>query len=158
MVSPIYSFLKFKMSVAPIHKGTCIAFDEPNIRYSYVCSGSLLLLDNCLGVENTVVGGGFLWNVYPNIRFDQQGKCIERLVAVQEDGVLCCFVSKHNIVMNLVDVQDSYSVNAKTQLLVVDGNVNFEGRVVNKYEMIDERNNGFVVTGNAKAIEITYQE
>jgi hypothetical protein len=142
------------MSVAPVFKGTCIAFDETNVRYSYVSSGIIHLLDNCIGVENNIVSSGYFWHVYPNIRYYSDGKCIERIVAVQESGELCCFVSKFDLEMNAVEISDTHYVEAGKSLLVVDGSVMFNNISIQKYNMIRERDKGFVVEGRARAIEI----
>lgn len=158
MVSPIYSFLKFKMSVAPIYKGTCLAYDETNVRYSYLSRGTVQFLDNCIGVEGNIVSGGSFWNVYPNIRYDKMGKCLERFIAVHEDGELCCFVSKFDINMVFIDVDGEYNAPSNTSLLVVDGSLMFQNNQINKYNMIGERVDGFTVIGRAKAVEITYRE
>jgi len=156
MVSPIYNFLKFKMSVAPIFKGTCVAYDETNVRYSYLSSGTIQFLDNCVGVEDKIVSGGSFWHVYPNIRYHSDGKCLERIIAVQESGELCCFISKFDLHMDVVEIDGIHSIAANKSLLVVDGSVMFNGNNLNKYNMIRERDEGFVVEGRARAIEITY--
>lgn len=154
MVSPIYNFLKFKMSVAPIFKGTCVAYDETNVRYSYLSSGTIQFLDNCVGVENKIVSSGSFWHVYPNIRYDGDGKCLERIIAVQESGELCCFISKLDLEMNVVEISGTHCVEAGKSLLIVDGSVMFNNTNIQKYNMIRERDEGFVVEGRARAIEI----
>ncbi|MDC3266461.1 hypothetical protein OAU13_00885 [bacterium] len=144
------------MSVAPIYKGTCLLFDDTDVRYSYLTTGTIEFLDNCTGVEGNIVSGGSFWNVYPSIKFDNEGKCVERMIAVHEDGELCCFISKTNIIMNVVDVDGEYKVGRNTSLLVMDGSLLFNGNKLGKHNMIRERHDEFVVSGKARTIEITY--
>lgn len=156
MVSRVYNFHKFKMSVAPIYKGTCLLFDDTDVRYSYLTTGTIEFLDNCTGVEGNIVGGGSFWNVYPSIRFDSEGKCVERMIAVHEDGELCCFITRSNINMRIVDVDGEYSVKSNTSLILMNGQLSFNGNRLDKHNMVGERVDGFVVSGNARTIEITY--
>jgi hypothetical protein len=157
-LNSIYHFVKFRMSVTPIYKGTCITYDEVDVRYSYLSRGKIQFLSNCIGVEYETCSSGYLWHVTPSIIFDENGKCMERMIAILDDGELCCFQTRRDMKMTTVNIDGSYEVDANTSLMVMSGSVLFVDNVVKQYQMVNERKSGFIVNGKARAIEIKYGE